>query len=922
MSTGDPAGCVRCKEPLITGHAYELGGDRWHTHCFSCYKCDKPLSCDSNFLVLGTGALICFSCSDSCKNCGQKIDDLAIILATSNEAYCSDCFKCCKCGDKIENLRYAKTRRGLFCIRCHERLLERRKLYEEKKRRLKKELPMTPSEDSVVSASVIEPATIIEPAIPRRSAHRPLSPRKSIEVLPASTGHELEKQTLSSSLASLAAPLDFSAAVSKGMSSDPQSESSVGYKKEAQTAYTESVVGQFLLDTDYNSTGDEVSTEREDFRGHTSQLSIDDLLRTTLENDEHLENEASRELLDIPKFETKQLLNKTPLRNKPNDFSQKSPITNRQGLVLNEADVMEALNSPVRVGTHDEREAGLGITTPEKSEFSGGGTTMGLPYDSTQPVTAQSSSLDRNISRSPSLFGHHRRSSSGTNKKLGRSLSMRSKSIMMNLRPKSKDTKNAAVGKSTDFDTHSGWGVTSSSINTSGSQRRFSSKHQSDSTEYSTHKLGKGQHARSGSANGSVSVYRTPPLDTHSFSNQSSHHDRSLSLTAAQNFDEKEEEDIKTLTNRQFFEKDITELELILRRLKVEISELQSTKSQLTTDVESLRSVKEGLRRDIGTFEKEKSSDRGKSIESLEPDTFDESPVRQAATANVGNAAKPRFWKIFSSNKQGLNGPSLSVGRVEISQPVLQNPSDVSDLNLVPIVNKTESQSSSSDMSRSGHALHGSSLTSRCAFENNSMPSLISTCIQQIQSREEYLKAEGLYRKSGSQILIEQIESAFAQASPKDPQPESLIKLLNEDVHAVTGVLKRYLRRLPNPVLTYEVYEPLMKLVRDNQLLSNLSLDSRVTKQNKLYSETLSTLREILNLLPAEHLYLLKQLVDHLIIVSEFSDFNLMTLNNLSLVFAPGLIRDETGVKDISDMKERNYVVYFILFKHFDVFEN
>ncbi|SSD60774.1 uncharacterized protein SCODWIG_02535 [Saccharomycodes ludwigii] len=139
--------CKRCKEPITGGHAYELGGDRWHTHCFSCYKCDKPLSCDSDFLVLGTGALICLQCSDSCKVCGSKIDELAIILSNSNEAYCPACFKCCKCGDKITNLKYAKTKKGLYCINCHEKLLEKRKRHHEHKKRIsKKDLPDLPDD--------------------------------------------------------------------------------------------------------------------------------------------------------------------------------------------------------------------------------------------------------------------------------------------------------------------------------------------------------------------------------------------------------------------------------------------------------------------------------------------------------------------------------------------------------------------------------------------------------------------------------------------------------------------------------------------------------------------------------------------------------------------------------------------------------
>ena len=121
--------CKKCSEPISKGQAYELGGDKWHMQCFMCYKCSKSLNCDSEFLALSTGSLICSDCSERCKVCHSKIDELAIILSNSNEAYCPDCFKCYKCNEKITNLKYAKTKRGFFCLKCHEKLMERRKKY-------------------------------------------------------------------------------------------------------------------------------------------------------------------------------------------------------------------------------------------------------------------------------------------------------------------------------------------------------------------------------------------------------------------------------------------------------------------------------------------------------------------------------------------------------------------------------------------------------------------------------------------------------------------------------------------------------------------------------------------------------------------------------------------------------------------------
>lgn len=55
----------------------------------------------------------------------NKIEDLAIL--TGDQAFCANCFKCRNCKRKIENLRYARTSQGIFCMDCHEALMARRR---------------------------------------------------------------------------------------------------------------------------------------------------------------------------------------------------------------------------------------------------------------------------------------------------------------------------------------------------------------------------------------------------------------------------------------------------------------------------------------------------------------------------------------------------------------------------------------------------------------------------------------------------------------------------------------------------------------------------------------------------------------------------------------------------------------------------
>ncbi|CDR37343.1 CYFA0S01e09824g1_1 [Cyberlindnera fabianii] len=152
--------CRRCDLPILEGHAYELGGDRWHMYCFSCSKCSKLLGTSSNFLVLGTGDLICSDCSYACNACGKKIDDLAIL--TGDQAYCSTCFCCRNCKKRIEDLKYARTSKGLFCMSCHEKLLEKKRRHDNEKRLKQRQsklpnpekvLPQVPQEDGQRASS-------------------------------------------------------------------------------------------------------------------------------------------------------------------------------------------------------------------------------------------------------------------------------------------------------------------------------------------------------------------------------------------------------------------------------------------------------------------------------------------------------------------------------------------------------------------------------------------------------------------------------------------------------------------------------------------------------------------------------------------------------------------------------------------------
>lgn len=160
-----------CLRTRYTNHL--PAGNRWHIDCFRCNTCGTLLDSDANLLLLGDGSLICNNCTYSCSACGHKIEDLAIL--TGDQAFCATCFRCRNCKKKIENLKYARTSQGIFCMECHESLMQRRRKKSAKNggghRRYKhhhhqggnmlldKSLPSLPSSASAIDRSPFSPDT-------------------------------------------------------------------------------------------------------------------------------------------------------------------------------------------------------------------------------------------------------------------------------------------------------------------------------------------------------------------------------------------------------------------------------------------------------------------------------------------------------------------------------------------------------------------------------------------------------------------------------------------------------------------------------------------------------------------------------------------------------------------------------------------
>jgi len=170
------AGSVRLL-PLTDHFA---AGNRWHLDCFRCNTCNTLLDSDANLLLLGDGSLICNNCTYSCSACGNKIEDLAIL--TGDQAFCATCFRCRNCKRKIENLRYARTSHGIFCMNCHESLMARRRKKSKAAAQSKREKESSPmitdkSLPALPPNAVPLPGFSTERATPESDTPTELSPR-------------------------------------------------------------------------------------------------------------------------------------------------------------------------------------------------------------------------------------------------------------------------------------------------------------------------------------------------------------------------------------------------------------------------------------------------------------------------------------------------------------------------------------------------------------------------------------------------------------------------------------------------------------------------------------------------------------------------------------------------------------------------
>ncbi|XP_060759083.1 rho GTPase-activating protein 8-like isoform X2 [Neoarius graeffei] len=157
--------------------------------------------------------------------------------------------------------------------------------------------------------------------------------------------------------------------------------------------------------------------------------------------------------------------------------------------------------------------------------------------------------------------------------------------------------------------------------------------------------------------------------------------------------------------------------------------------------------------------------------------------------------------------------------------------------------------------------------------------------------KHQGLKTEGIFRRSVRVQLIKDIQKLYNQGKPVNFEQY-------DDVHVPAVILKTFLRELPEPLLTFTLY---------NQIQDLTKMES---------SLRVSRCKRIVESLPEYNFIVVKYLICFLHMVSQESIFNKMSSSNLACVFGVNLVWPRHGGVSLSAITPLN-IFAELLIEHY-----
>ncbi|CAO3600511.1 unnamed protein product [Absidia cylindrospora] len=173
------------------------------------------------------------------------------------------------------------------------------------------------------------------------------------------------------------------------------------------------------------------------------------------------------------------------------------------------------------------------------------------------------------------------------------------------------------------------------------------------------------------------------------------------------------------------------------------------------------------------------------------------------------------------------------------------------------------------------------------------LPAIVFRCIEFLENKNAIFE-EGIYRLSGSAVKIKSLRNEFDEKGDVDLLASE--EHQDCDIHAISGLLKLWLRELPSNVLTENLLKEFLPVID-------------LTNRDKCVNE----LGRLISMLPLVNYTLLRALTAHLLRVVQNAETNKMTLRNMGIVFSPTL-GIPTGIFNLF-LCEFDYI-FWIMEKH------
>ncbi|XP_070694720.1 unconventional myosin-IXAa isoform X3 [Pempheris klunzingeri] len=167
---------------------------------------------------------------------------------------------------------------------------------------------------------------------------------------------------------------------------------------------------------------------------------------------------------------------------------------------------------------------------------------------------------------------------------------------------------------------------------------------------------------------------------------------------------------------------------------------------------------------------------------------------------------------------------------------------------------------------------------SRLTNDERTVPLVVEKLINYIEMHGLY--TEGIYRKSGSTNKIKELKQGL------DTDVDSM-NLDDYNIHVIASVFKQWLRDLPNPLMTFELYE---------EFIRAMGLQDK--------KETIRGVYSVIDQLSRTHLNTLERLIFHLVRIALQEETNRMSANALAIVFAPCILRCPDTIDPLQSVQD------------------